>query len=169
MRAGCEFQQRCLPDACHSCGGRRPETRGVFSGHGTSTSCGLFLKPPVSKSPENTPLAPHRLVPVDRIPDSEQFVAPQWLAQAGESDGAPCRTVSVRDDAPKRTGRYSQRVLEGAPSLYAGSPIRRLFHHWCKQRCWNSQLAVSHGGRHNGGKRNQWNRIPGPILPGKLL
>jgi hypothetical protein len=127
------------------------------------------LKPPVSKSPENTPLAPHRLVPVDRIPDSEQFVAPQWLAQAGESDGAPCRTVSVRDDAPKRTGRYSQRVLEGAPSLYAGSPIRRLFHHWCKQRCWNSQLAVSHGGRHNGGKRNQWNRIPGPILPGKLL
>ena len=28
--------------------------------------CGLFLKPPVSKSPENTPLAPHRLVPVER-------------------------------------------------------------------------------------------------------
>jgi hypothetical protein len=39
------------------------------------------------------------------------------LAQAGKSDGASSRTVSVRDDAPEPTWRYLWRVLEGVLSL----------------------------------------------------
>jgi hypothetical protein len=46
------------------------------------------------------------------------------VAQAGKSDRVHSRTVCVRDDASKRTGRYSQRVLEWARSLSSGSPIR---------------------------------------------
>jgi len=39
------------------------------------------------------------------------------LARAGESDGAPFRTVCVRDDASEPTRMYLWRVLKGALSL----------------------------------------------------
>ena len=44
-------------------------------------------------------------------------VASPKMARAGKSDGAPSRTVCVRDDASEPTWTYSWRVLEGVLSL----------------------------------------------------